>query len=171
MGLTPLAGLMMGTRSGDVDPALFPFIARHKKMSVTEVDALLNKQSGLLGVCGSGDMRDVHAARENGDESAQLAFEMFAYRVKERIGAYLAVLGRADAVVFTAGIGENDPFVRAEACKGLEGLGIRLSAERNQAGGPGARRISEDDSPVAVLVVPTDEELEIARATMTLVEK
>jgi acetate kinase len=171
MGLTPLAGLMMGTRSGDVDPALFPFIARHKKMSVTEVDTLLNKQSGLLGVCGLNDMRDVHAARERGEEKAQLAFEMFAYRVKARIGAYLAVLGRADAVVFTAGIGENDAFVRAEACKGLEGLGIKLSPERNERREPGVRRISTDDSPVAVLVVPTDEELEIAHATMTLVEK
>jgi acetate kinase len=170
MGLTPLAGLMMGTRSGDVDPALFPFIARHKKMSVTEVDALLNKRSGLLGVCGLNDMRDVHAARERGDEAAQLAFEMFAYRVKARIGAYLAVLGRADAVVFTAGIGENDPSVRAEACEGLEGLGIKLSPERNQTREPGVRRISTDDSPVAVLVVPTDEELEIARATRALVE-
>jgi acetate kinase len=171
MGLTPLAGLMMGTRSGDVDPALFPFIARHKKMSVTEVDALLNKRSGLLGVCGSSDMRDVHAAREKGDGKAQLAFEMFAYRVKAQIGAYLAVLGRADAVVFTAGIGENDAFVRAEACKGLEGLGIELSPERNERRGPGVRRVSTDDSPVAVLVVPTDEELEIAHATKTLVEK
>jgi len=171
MGLTPLAGLMMGTRSGDVDPALFPFIARHKKMSVTEVDNLLNKQSGLLGVCGLGDMRDVHAAREKGVEKAQLAFEMFAYRIKAQIGAYLAVLGRADAVVFTAGIGENDAFVRAEACAGLEGLGIRLSPERNEAREPGVRRISTDDSPVAVLVVPTDEELEIAHATKTLVEK
>jgi acetate kinase len=171
MGLTPLAGLMMGTRSGDVDPALFPFIARHKKMSVTEVDTLLNKQSGLLGVCGLNDMRDVHAARERGEEKAQLAFEMFAYRVKAQIGAYLAVLGRADAVVFTAGIGENDAFVRAEACKGLEGLGIKLSPERNERREPGVRRISTDDSPVAVLVVPTDEELEIAHATMTLVEK
>ncbi|MGE4424641.1 MAG: acetate kinase [Pseudodesulfovibrio sp.] len=171
MGLTPLAGLMMGTRSGDVDPAVFPFIARHRKMSVTEVDALLNKQSGLLGICGSSDMRDVHAAREKGDEKAQLAFEMFAYRVKAQIGAYLAVLGRADAVVFTAGIGENDAFVRAEACKGLEGLGIKFSPERNERREPGVRRISTDDSPVAVLVVPTYEELEIAHATKTLVEK
>ena len=171
MGLTPLAGLMMGTRSGDVDPALFPFIARHKKLSVTEVDNLLNTQSGLLGVCGMGDMRDVHAAREKGDERAQLAFEMFAYRVKARIGAYLAVLGRADAVVFTAGIGENDAAVRAAACEGLEGLGIELSPERNRARESGVRRISTDDSRVAVLVVPTDEELEIAQATRALVEK
>lgn len=170
MGLTPLAGLMMGTRSGDVDPALFPFIAQHRKMSVVEVDTLLNKQSGLLGICGLNDMRDVHAARKRGDEQAQLAFEMFAYRVKARIGAYLAVLGRADAVVFTAGIGENDDAVRAAACEGLEGLGIKLSPERNTTREPGVRRISTDDSPVAVLVVPTNEEMEIAHATRALVE-
>jgi acetate kinase len=170
MGLTPLAGLMMGTRSGDVDPALFPFIVKHRNMSVLEVDTMLNKQSGLLGISGLNDMRDVHAAREKGNEKAQLAFEMFAYRVKAQIGSYLAVLGRADAVVFTAGIGENDAFVRAAACEGLEGLGIRLSPERNETRAPGVRRISTDDSPVDVLVIPTNEELEIAHATKALVD-
>ncbi|WP_272701404.1 acetate kinase [Desulfovibrio sp. Fe33] len=170
MGLTPLAGLMMGTRSGDVDPALFPFITKHRNMSVLEVDTMLNKQSGLLGISGLNDMRDVHAARQKGNKKAQLAFEMFAYRVKAQIGSYLAVLGRADAVVFTAGIGENDAFVRAAACEGLEGLGIRLSAERNETRAPGVRRISTDDSPVNVLVIPTNEELEIAHATKALVD-
>lgn len=169
MGLTPLAGLMMGTRCGDVDPALFPFIARTGKLCVSEVDEMLNKKSGLLGICGMNDMRDIHAAREKGDARAQLAFEMFAYRVKSFIGSYLAVLGRADAVVFTAGIGENDPEVRALACRGLEGLGIELSAELNAKRCRKTRAISTADSPVKVLVVPTNEELEIARATMDLV--
>ncbi|MGE4193562.1 MAG: acetate kinase [Pseudodesulfovibrio sp.] len=169
MGLTPLAGLMMGSRCGDVDPAIFPFIARTEKLCVNEVDEMLNKKSGLLGICGMNDMRDIHAARAKGDERAQLAFEMFAYRVKSFIGSYLAVLGRADAVVFTAGIGENDPEVRALACQGLEGLGIRISGERNGKRCAKARCISADDSPVQVLVIPTNEELEIARATKALV--
>ncbi|MEF2231856.1 MAG: acetate kinase [Pseudodesulfovibrio sp.] len=169
MGLTPLAGLMMGTRCGDVDPAIHAFVAKHRKMSLAEVDAMLNKQSGLLGICGMNDMRDIHAAREKGDENAQLAFEMFAYRVKATIGAYLAVLGRADAIVFTAGIGENDAHVRAQACEGLEGLGICLAPEKNSVRAPGARTISGPESRVAVLVVPTNEELEIAQAAQQIV--
>ena len=152
-----------------MDPAIFPFIARSEKLCVNEVDEMLNKKSGLLGICGMNDMRDIHAARAKGDERARLAFEMFAYRVKSFIGSYLAVLGRADAVVFTAGIGENDPEVRALACQGLEGLGIRVSDERNGKRCAKARSISADDSPVQVLVIPTNEELEIARATKALV--
>ena len=169
MGLTPLAGLMMGTRCGDIDPAIHAFIAKHKGMSLSEVDSMLNKQSGLSGICGMNDMRDIHAAREKGDQNAQLAFEMFAYRVKTTIGSYLAVLGKADAVVFTAGIGENDKHVRALACEGLEPLGIKLDQEKNSIRQPGVQSINAEDSPVAVLIVPTDEELEIAQATMGIV--
>ena len=171
MGLTPLAGLMMGTRCGNIDPAVLPFVAEHKGVSLTEIDTMLNKKSGLLGICGMNDMRDIHAARESGDESAQLAFEMFAYRVKTTIGAYLAVVGEIDALIFTAGIGENDSFAREEACAGLEHLGIKIDSEKNNARLPGVRNISAKDSRVAVLIVPTDEELEIAQATMAIVDK
>ncbi len=170
MGLTPLAGLMMGTRSGDVDPALSAFIAQHKGMSLSEIDTMFNKQSGLYGICGMNDMRDIHAARKNGNENAQLAFEMFAYRVKKTIGTYLAVLGGADALVFTAGIGENDEYVRAMACEGLEALGIKLEPEKNKIRESGVRNINANDSSVAILIVPTDEELEIAQATTAIVE-
>ena len=170
MGLTPLAGLMMGSRCGDIDPAVATFIAKHKGMSLAEVDALLNRQSGLFGICGTNDMRDIHAAREKGDENAQLAFEMFAYRVKTFIGAYLAVLGQADAVVFTAGIGENDAHVRALACDGLETLGIKLDPVKNSTRRSGIHGINADDSPVAILIVPTNEELEIAQTTKALVD-
>ncbi|WP_147821854.1 acetate/propionate family kinase [Salidesulfovibrio onnuriiensis] len=165
MGLTPLAGLMMGTRCGDVDPAVFTFLADNKGMSIKEIDELLNKQSGLKGICGMNDMRDIHEARAHGDEKAQLAFEMFAYRVKKYIGAYLAVLGGADAVVFTAGIGENDDFVREAACSGLEQLGIIIDQTANQGRKTEACPVHRPESPVQVWVVPTDEELEIALAS------
>jgi acetate kinase len=169
MGLTPLAGLMMGTRSGDIDPAILPFLAQNADMRLSDIDAMLNTRSGLMGVCGKSDMRDIHAARDAGDENAQLAFEMFAYRVRKTIGAYLAVLGRADAVVFTAGIGENDDAVRLAACEGLEGLGIAIDPAKNAERAPGIRAIHAEGGPVAVLVVPTNEELEIARATRDVV--
>lgn len=169
MGLTPLAGLMMGTRSGDVDPALHAFIAEHKKMPLSEIDSLLNKQSGLFGICQMNDMRDIHAARKDGDTNAQLAFEMFAYRVKATIGTYLAVLGGADAIVFTAGIGENDEHVREMACTGLEPLGIKLDKAANDVREPGIRSINTEDSAVSILIVPTNEELEIAQATAAIV--
>jgi acetate kinase len=169
MGLTPLAGLMMATRCGDIDPAILPFLAENADMRLAEIDAMLNTRSGLLGICGKSDMRDIHAAREQGDENAQLAFEMFAYRVRKTMGAYLAVLGRADAVVFTAGIGENDADVRAAVCAGLDGLGIAVAPEKNGLRSPGIRAISPEGSPVTVLIVPTNEELEIALATERLV--
>lgn len=170
MGLTPLAGLMMDTRCGDIDPALYAFLARNKDMTLSEIDALLNKQSGLFGICGMHDMCDIHQACDKGDPNAQLALEMFAYRVKNTIGAYLAVIGHADALVFTAGIGENDEVVRALSCEGLEGLGIILDPERNAERKPGVRAISADGSPVSVLIVPTNEELEIAQATAEVVD-
>ncbi|WP_419785253.1 acetate/propionate family kinase [Pseudodesulfovibrio sp.] len=171
MGLTPLAGLMMGTRCGDIDPAILPFLAKHNSMSLDDIDEMMNFQSGLFGISGTGDMRDVHAARAEGDSNAQLAFEMFAYRVKKFIGSFLAVLGTVSALVFTAGIGENDADVRAEACKGLEPLGIRVDPEKNARREPGIREIQTDDSPIKVLIVPTDEEYEIARCTMEVVKQ
>jgi len=169
MGLTPLAGLMMGTRCGDIDPAILPFLAKNQSMTLDEIDAAMNFKSGLLGISGTGDMRDVHAARAKGDDNARLAFEMFAYRVKKFIGSFLAVLGTVNALVFTAGIGENDVDVRAEACKGLEPLGIRIDPVKNAKRAPGIREIQADDSPVKILIVPTNEELEIARCTVEIV--
>ncbi|GAB7022341.1 acetate kinase [Salidesulfovibrio brasiliensis] len=170
MGFTPLAGLMMGTRCGDIDPAIHAFVAKHRKLSLAEIDSVLNKESGLTGICGKNDFRDIHAAREKGDKDAQLAFEMFTYRVRKTIGAYMAVLKTVDAIAFTAGIGENDQFVRAAACEGLERLGVRLDSDENTTRRPGTRSIHARDSEVAVLIVPTDEELEIAQATRALVE-
>jgi len=171
MGLTPLMGLMMGTRSGDVDPSLHSFLARAKGLSIDQVDALLNKQSGLKGICGLSDMRDLHAASAQGDAKASLALRMFCYRVKHYIGAYLAALGGCDALVFTAGIGENDPIVREMSCDTLPPLGITLNRERNANAPRGSiAKISADDSPIAVYVIPTNEELEIAIQTRSLVK-
>ncbi|WP_243547188.1 acetate kinase [Pseudodesulfovibrio tunisiensis] len=169
MGLTPLAGLMMGTRSGDIDPSIHAYLADNTDLDPREVDTLLNKKSGMFGICGLSDMRDVHAAREKGDENAQLAFDMFAYRVKKTLGAYAAILGSVDAVVFTAGIGENDDAVRAAACDGLSLLGISVDPELNATRSPGIRAIHTSGSAVSVLVIPTNEELEIAQTTRAIV--
>jgi len=165
MGMTPLAGLVMGTRCGDVDPALPFFLAEHLGMSLKEIDNLLNKESGLKGICGSNDMREVIAKKEAGDERAEVALEIYAYRIKKYIGAYYAVLGNLDAIVFTAGIGENAPLVRALCCQGLERLGIVLDAEKNVAPEAGIRAIHSQESAVHVLVIPTNEELRIAQET------
>ena len=176
MGLTPLEGLVMGTRSGDVDPAVIFHLVRVAGMTVDGIDELLNKRSGLAGLCGDNDMREIRRRIEEGDESAQLAFDIYIHRLKKYIGAYYAVLGRLDAVAFTAGVGENSPPVREAALAGLEGLGLSVDPVLNEAlpgevGGAaeGARLISPEDAPVAVAVVPTDEELEIARQTYALV--
>jgi acetate kinase len=171
MGLTPLAGVMMGTRCGDIDPAIIPFIAEQTGMDVVQIDAMLNKQSGLKGICGMNDMRDIHAARAKGDERAQLAFEMFTYRIRKYVGAYFAALGRVDAVVFTAGIGENDPDVRAGVLQGLESLGIVLDPAANAGRAGEWMRIAAPQSRVDVLVVRTNEELEIARTTVEVLRK
>ncbi len=167
MGMTPLAGLVMGTRSGDIDPGVIFHLHRVAGMSVDEIDALLNKRSGLLGMTGTGDMRDVQQAAEAGIPRAVEALEIVAHRLRGTVGAYLAHLGRTDAIAFTAGIGENAALVRAAALAGLEGLGIVLDAERNA--GRGERRISADGSAIEVWVVPTNEELEIARQVAALV--
>ncbi len=165
MGMTPLAGVMMGTRCGDIDPAIHAYLGEHKKMSLQDLDALMNKQSGLKGICGMNDMRDLHDARDKGDKRAQLAFEMFCYSIIKYIGAYYAVLGRVDALIFTAGIGENDDLVRAEVCKGLSGLGVGIDLESNSKRMGVVRNLSLPKSKLPVLIVPTNEELAIARAT------
>lgn len=170
MGLTPLEGLVMGTRSGDTDPAVIFHLARVAGMSVDEIDTLLNKKSGLVGLCGDNDMREIQRRIDGGDAAAALAFGIYVHRLKKYIGAYYAVLGRVDAVAFTAGVGENAAPVRAAATAGLEELGLTVDAELNTArGGGAARLISPENARVAVAVVPTDEELEIARQTYALV--
>ena len=172
MGFTPLEGLVMGTRSGDLDPAILEFIAGKEGLSIAEVDSLLNKQSGLLGVSGlTHDMRDLLAEeREHGDRRARLAIEIFCYRVRKYIGAYLAALGGADAVVFAGGIGENSAEIRARIVAGMEWAGLALDPAANDRTTGGAEgRISRDDARLAAWVVPTDEELLIARDTARLV--
>ena len=162
MGLTPLEGLVMGTRSGDVDPGVLFHLSR-TGFSVDDLDALLNRRSGLAGLAGSNDLRDVAAAAERGDADATLAIEVLLHRLRKYLGAYAAELGGVDAVVFTAGIGENAGWLRARAVERLGFLGIHVDLERNA--GSGARRISPEGAAVDVLVVPTDEELEIAQQT------
>jgi acetate kinase len=163
MGLSPLEGLVMGTRSGDVDPTVVMHVAAAADRPIEDVFDDLNRASGLRGMCGESDMREITARAAAGDEAARLAIDVFAYRVKKYVGAYLAVLGgRCDALVFTGGIGQHSPVVRAAVCDGLEGLGIVLDTERNAVGGD---VVSAHGSPIAVLVVATDEELEIARET------
>ena len=163
MGLTPLPGLMMGTRSGDVDPALVYFLTRETGRTAAEVDHLLNHDSGLLGITGHNDLREVVQQYEAGNDTARLALEMYTYRIKKYIGSYLAVLGRADALVFTAGVGENSPLIRQMSCAGLEPLGIALDNTKNETVSSKARVIQSADSRIRVLVVPTNEELAIAQ--------
>lgn len=168
MGLTPLEGLVMGTRSGDIDPGALLHLLR-AGYDADELDRLLNGRSGLLGFTGTNDFRDVRAAADGGDRAAALAIEVTAHRIRHYLGAYLVELGGADTIVFTAGVGENNAALRAEVCAGLEWFGIRIDAERNASAERGARRIGADDSRVEILVVPTDEEAEIARQTQQLV--
>jgi acetate kinase len=167
MGLTPLEGLVMGTRSGDVDPGVISYLWRRAKMTVDEIESMLNHQSGVWGLAGENDFRRLHQRIESGDGSAQLAYDVFIHRLRKYIGAYLAVLGHTDVVTFTAGIGENAAAVRRDSLAGLGELGIVLDDGRNFADGTGARRISSDDSRITVLVVPTNEELAIARDCVT----
>ncbi len=168
MGMTPLEGLVMGTRSGDLDPGALLHLGR-AGLTLADLDTLLNRRSGMLGLTGHGDMRDILSGVRAGDATARLALDVYAHRIKHYVGAYLAVLGGADAVVFTAGVGENSAEVRAAAMSGLEGLGIHLDAQLNASSERGARRISTDASPIELLVVPTNEELEIARQALAVV--
>ena len=163
MGLTPLEGLVMGTRSGDIDAGIVSYLYREADMSVDDIESMLNQHSGLVGLAGERDFRRLREMIESGDGSAQLAYDVFIHRLRKYIGAYLAILGRTDVVSFTAGVGENAAAVRLAALNGLQGLGIDIDEQRNTQPGGGARRISTDSSPIAVLVVPTNEELAIAR--------
>jgi len=168
MGMTPLEGLVMGTRSGDLDPAIVGVISAKEGLSISQTEALLNTQSGLLGISGlTNDMRDLQEELAlHDDYRARVAIDVFCYRVRKYIGAFLAVMGGAGAIVFTGGIGENSPAIRGQICEGLEGIGLRLDGDRNQmpAGAEGA--VSADGSPIAAYVIPTDEELLIARDTV-----
>ncbi|MGR3869700.1 acetate kinase [Streptomyces graminifolii] len=169
MGLTPLEGLVMGTRSGDLDPAVIFHLMRVGEMSTDEIDTLLNKKSGLIGLCGDNDMREIRRRIDEGDEQAELAFDIYIHRLKKYIGAYCAVLGRVDAVAFTAGVGENASAVREAAVTGLELLGLGVDGALNAVRSDEPRLISPASARVAVAVVPTDEELEIATQTYALV--
>ena len=171
MGMTPLEGLVMGTRSGDLDPAIVSVIARKEGMSPSEVDTLLNTQSGLLGISGlTNDMRELQAElKEYDDRRVRLAIEIFCYRARKYIGAYLAAMGGADAIVFTGGIGENSPEVRARICANMEWAGLRLDASRNQQTAGREGQISADDSKLLAYAIPTDEELLIARDTVRVI--
>ncbi len=169
MGLTPLEGVLMGSRSGDIDPAVVECIANNEHLTTSEVLTILNKKSGLLGLSGvSSDMRDVYNAADEGNERAKMTLDIWAHKVKKYIAAFAAVMGGLDAVIFTAGIGENDKRSRASAVEGLEFMGIKLDPERNNTRGKEAL-ISADDSRVKVMVIPTNEELAIARDTLELV--
>jgi len=170
MGMTPLAGLVMGTRSGDVDPAIPLFLANHLGMSLDAIDRLLNQESGLRGICRHNDMREVIEKVEAGDERARIAIDLYTYRIKKYIGAYFAALGRLDALVFTAGIGENAPHIREKCCAGLGKLGINIEPKRNRSATEGIRQISQTGSDVTVLVIPTNEELRIAQETLHVLE-
>ena len=165
MGMTPLEGLMMGTRSGDIDPGVLFHLNRKAGMSIEQLDDMLNHRSGLLGMTGTSDMRDVMAAVERGDPRAMLALDVYCYRLRSYVGAYLAQLGRVDAIIFTAGVGENNAEVRKRALAGLDQMGIVIDDARNEEPADRIHCISTDDSNVTVLVVPTNEELEIARQT------
>jgi acetate kinase len=169
MGLTPLEGLVMGTRSGDLDPAIVFYLHREAGLSLDEIDALLNRQSGLKGLTGVNDVRQVEQRAAAGDAAAAGALDLYCYRILKYIGAYAVALGRVDALVFTAGVGENSDLVRARVCKGLESFGVRLDTDRNAARSARARTVSSADSAVAVLIVPTNEELEIAEQTLRVI--
>lgn len=170
MGLGPMNGLMMGTRAGDIDQSIIFHLVNQLGYSLADVNTLLNKKSGMLGLTGYSDMRDVKAAREKGNNEAALAYDMYAYRIKKYIGSYAAILNGLDAIVFTAGVGENDALTRSLSTQHLEYLGIHLDEERNKLGGKGMYEINKIESPVKILVVPTNEELEIARQCFTLLK-
>jgi acetate kinase len=166
MGFSPLAGLIMGTRSGDLDPAIPYFLGTALGMSFAEIDRLLNKQSGMFGLTGQNDLREIEERQMNGDVAAQLALDMYAYRIKKYIGAYMAALGRVDALVFTAGVGENSDIVRQLVCQDLENWGILLDSQKNKEGKTAAiTEIQAVDSPTKILIISTNEELEIAQQT------
>ncbi|APE16973.1 acetate kinase [Mycolicibacterium pallens] len=169
MGLTPMEGLVMGTRSGDIDPGVLVYLWRTAGLRVEEIETMLNRHAGMSGLSGEIDFRVVHQRIESGDEAAQLAYDVYIHRLRKYIGAYLAVLAHTDVVTFTAGVGENDARVRRDALSGLAPLGIELDEHLNDSPARGARRISAEKSPTTVLVIPTNEELAIARACLTVI--
>ncbi|MDL0102323.1 acetate kinase [Campylobacter felis] len=171
MGFTPLEGLMMGTRCGDIDPATLPFIAKAKNLNADELDTMMNKQSGLYGVCGYNDFRDVVSEIQNGNNLARLALDMYCYRLAKYIGSYFAILPHTDALIFTAGVGENASLVRQKTCERLKHLGFELDDSLNESDKDGEREISKANSKVKIFVIPTDEELEIAKITEELIKK
>jgi acetate kinase len=168
MGLTPLEGLVMGTRSGDVDPGVISYLSRRANMRVDEIESMLNHRSGVWGLSGENDFRRLQRMVESGDASAKLAYDVFIHRLRKYIGAYLAVLGHTDVLTFTAGVGENAAGVRRDAVAGLVELGLIIDDDRNASG---ERRISTDDSPISILVIPTNEELAIARDCVSVLEE
>ena len=170
MGLTPLEGLVMGTRSGDIDAAAVTFMMEKEGMTPAQMDTMLNKKSGMLGLCGCPDMRDAQAKMEAGDEDAKMALDVYSYRIKKYIGAYAAAMGGVDAIAFTGGVGENHVYVREQVCKDMEFLGIKLDTEKNQQIHGDEAIISTPDSKVILAVVPTDEELMIATDTEEIVK-
>ena len=168
MGYTPLEGLVMGTRSGEIDPAIIPFLMEKENMNAQQIDDYLNRRSGILGISGlSSDFRDLESAANRGDERSQLAIDIFAYKVKKYIGGYVAAMGGVDAIIFTAGLGENSPFMRDKICTGLEYLGTRIDPELNKLRGK-QMEISIKRARVKIFVIPTNEELVIARDTLNI---
>ncbi|WP_104748786.1 acetate kinase [Helicobacter cetorum] len=171
MGLTPLEGLIMGTRCGDIDPTVVEYIAQCTNKSLKEVMKMLNYESGLKGICGDNDARNVETRILEGDKQAKLAFDMCAYRIKKYIGSYMAILGRVDAIIFTGGMGENYADLREKVCEGLETYGIKMDKSVNNNPGSGLVDLSASSSQIKILRVPTDEELEIAIQTQEVIEK
>jgi acetate kinase len=169
MGLTPMEGLVMGTRSGDIDPGIITYLSRTAKMSIDDIESMLNRRSGVKGLGGEIDFRVLHQRIESGDDTAQLAYDVYIHRLRKYVGAYLALLGSADVITFTAGVGENDAAVRRDALSGMTALGIELDEDLNAGPAKAARRISADSSPTTVLVVPTNEELAIALACVQVI--
>lgn len=169
MGLTPLGGLMMGTRSGDIDPSLILFLAQNLSMSVSEIDRLLNKESGLKGLTGDNDLRNILSRYEKGDPAAVLAIEMYVYRIRKYVGAYAAILGRLDALIFTAGVGENSSFIREKVCENLNILGVELDEGLNNEKTSGIKEIQSPGATTRVMIVPTNEELQIVNQVFDLI--
>jgi len=171
MGMTPLAGLIMGTRCGDLDPAVPFFLAENNSCTIERIDTMLNKKSGLLGICGKNDMREIHEQIATGCKKSELALNMLTNQIRKYLGAYIASMNGCDAIVFTAGIGENDDAVRAGACTGMDFLGIEIDHASNSTRQEGIRDISGKNSKIKILIIPTNEELQIARETAEVIEK
>ena len=171
MGMTPLEGLMMGTRCGDLDPSIPHYLLRNSDMDVEAIETLLNRESGFKGLCGTADMREVRHLADSGDQQASLALEMYCYRICKYIGAYYLALGGLDVLIFTGGIGENDAVIRQSVCKQLSPLGIRLDPDENRKKVSGTLEISSEESKIKVLVIPTNEELEIVNQTTAVIRR